>query len=107
MKQLSVGRLWFLRALVLPLIAHLAFSCPKEEPDIVVPTEPQPQQYGTPFDKVPDIADVQMYEVNPRVFSPQKNLDGITARLDSLRQLGVNVVWLMPIYPTGGEGSVG
>lgn len=107
MKQLSVGRLWFLRALVLPLIAYLAFSCPKEDPDIVVPTEPQPQQYGTPFDKVPDIADVQMYEVNPRVFSPQKNLDGITARLDSLRQLGVNVVWLMPIYPTGRERSVG
>jgi glycosidase len=69
--------------------------------------DPGPQQYGIPFDNVPAIADIQMYEVNPRVFSATKNIDGITARLDSLKALGINVVWLMPIYPTGQERSVG
>lgn len=97
------------RLLLLPFLILLGgglASCRKDEP-VKTDPEPQPQQYGTPFARVPDIADVQMYEVNPRVFSPQKNLDGITERLDSLKKLGINVVWLMPIYPTGRERSVG
>jgi glycosidase len=95
--------LWSLAAIV-----AIALACNKEKP-IAPPsdTEPAPQQYGTPFDKVPEIADIQMYEVNPRVFSPTKNLAGITARLDSLRKLGINVVWLMPIHQTGSVKSVG
>lgn len=91
-------------------IALMAIACQKEEPVAVVdPPEPElePQQYGAPFASVPDIADIQLYEVNPRVFSPKRNLDGITARLEALQQLGVNVVWLMPIYQTGSVKSVG
>jgi glycosidase len=85
-------------------------ACSKEDTMIAVDPpeqEPVPQQYGTPFNSVPAIADIQLYEVNPRVFSPEKNLDGISARLDDLQQLGVNVVWLMPIYQTGSVKSVG
>lgn len=107
MKQFFGQHRWLLGVLMLPLIGYLALSCRKDDPVIVDPVEPQPQQYGTPFSNVPGVADVQMYEVNPKVFSSQKNLDGITARLDSLKQLGVNVVWLMPIYPTGSDRSVG
>ncbi|MCB0641720.1 MAG: hypothetical protein KDC44_08780 [Phaeodactylibacter sp.] len=66
-----------------------------------------PQQYGTPFDQVPAIEDIAMYEVNPRVFSSSQNLQGITERLENIQQLGINVVWLMPIYQTGTERSVG
>lgn len=42
-----------------------------------------------------------IYEIFPRNFSPEGNFNGITARLDELKDLGVNVLWLMPIHPLG------
>ncbi len=42
-----------------------------------------------------------IYEVFPRDFSPSGDLNGVTAGLDRLRHLGVDVVWLMPIHPIG------
>lgn len=50
------------------------------------------------------------YEIFPRAFSPEGNFNGITARLDGLKSLGVNILWLMPIHPVGQEkkkGSIG
>jgi glycosidase len=60
-----------------------------------------PPQYGQPFADVPDAGDIIMYEVNVRAFSPSHDLAGVTARLDSIQSLGVNVIWLMPVYPVG------
>ena len=48
-----------------------------------------------------------LYEANPLVFSTTRDLAGVTARLDSIRDLGVNVLWLMPIYELGVLKSVG
>ena len=42
-----------------------------------------------------------IYEIYPRNFSPEGNFNGITARLDELKDLGVNILWLMPIHPLG------
>jgi glycosidase len=42
-----------------------------------------------------------VYEIFPRDFSAAGNLDGVTARLDELHDLGVNILWLMPIHPIG------
>ena len=50
---------------------------------------------------MPEVADVVMYQVNPRVFAPSNSLKAITARLDTIQDLGVNVLWIMPIYPIG------
>ena len=50
--------------------------------------------------------DVIMYEVNLRAFSSQGNLQGVISRLDNIKALGVNVIWLMPIYPIGTINSV-
>ena len=41
------------------------------------------------------------YEIFPRAFSPEGTLNGVTAQLDRLEKLGVNVLWLMPIHPIG------
>ncbi len=38
---------------------------------------------------------------SPRTFSPRGDLNGVTARLDDLQKLGVNVLWLMPLHPVG------
>ncbi len=47
------------------------------------------------------------YEVFPRDFSPAGDLNGVTAKLDRLQQLGVNVLWLMPIHPIGKTHRLG
>ncbi len=65
------------------------------------PTTPTPPQYGTPFAGVPDRQDAVIYQVNMRAISPSANFAGVTARLDSIKALGVNVIYPMPIYPVG------
>ncbi len=42
-----------------------------------------------------------VYEIFERNFSPTGDFNGITDRLDELKDLGVDVVWLMPINPIG------
>ena len=69
-------------------------------PPVVMPT-PTPAQYGTPFAGVPDRQDAVIYQVNMRAFSQSGNFAGVTARLDSIKAVGVNVLYLMPIYPVG------
>ncbi len=51
-----------------------------------------------------------VYEIFPPNFSEEGNFNAITARLDELKDLGVDILWLMPIHPTGEKmkkGSVG
>ena len=47
------------------------------------------------------VRDGVVYEIFPRNFSAEGNFNGITARLDDLKNLGVNILWLMPIHPLG------
>ena len=54
---------------------------------------------------VPEVADVVMYQVNPRVFAASNSFQAIIGRLDSIEDLGVNMLWIMPIYPIGEEKS--
>jgi len=42
-----------------------------------------------------------IYEIFPRSFSPEGDLNGITKKLDELQKLGVNILWLMPLNPVG------
>ena len=51
--------------------------------------------------EVPAPEDVVMYQVNPRVFAPEKSFNAVAQHLDSIKTLGTNVVWFMPIYPVG------
>jgi alpha-amylase len=53
------------------------------------------------------VRDGVVYEIYPRAFSSQGNFNGITARLDNLKDLGVNILWLMPIHPIGQEKKKG
>lgn len=47
--------------------------------------------------------DIVMYQVNPRVFAPNHSLKAVEGRIDSISALGVNVMWVMPIFPIGVE----
>jgi glycosidase len=87
-------------------ILFVQLSC-KDNNDVVVPLPDDSYvQYGTPFSDVPQIDDIVMYEVNLRAFSTGGTLQGVTNRLNHLKELGVNVIWLMPIHPIGEVRSV-
>lgn len=94
--------------LIVPFV--LTVSCSKG--DDAIPKKPvvvveEPSQYDVPFNNVPATAEIVMYEVNLWAFSEQGNLDGVKAKLDYLQDLGVNVVWLMPIYEIGELNGIG
>jgi glycosidase len=63
-------------------------------------------QYGKPFANIPETKDIIMYEVNLRAFSQSGDIPGVLERLDSIKALNVNVIWLMPIHPIGEIKSV-
>jgi glycosidase len=50
---------------------------------------------------MPAPATAVVYEVNLRAFSQAGDLASVTRNLPRLKSLGVNIVWLMPIYPVG------
>ncbi len=64
--------------------------------------DPKPKTAEQSF-QLPATDDIAMYQVNPRVFAPDHSLQAVAARIDSISQLGVNVMWVMPIYPIGIE----
>ena len=76
------------------------------DPAPIVVTYHDPAQYGTPYTNVPVTKDIVMYEVNLKTFTPV-GFQGVKARLDSIKALGVNVIWLMPTYPIGVLKGVG
>jgi cyclomaltodextrinase / maltogenic alpha-amylase / neopullulanase len=61
--------------------------------------------------KAPDwLRRAVVYEIFPRNFSQAGDFNAITARLDELKDLGVDILWLMPIHPIGEmhkKGSLG
>jgi glycosidase len=51
-----------------------------------------------------------IYEVYTRAFSPEGNFAALERRLPELKELGVDILWIMPIHPLGMEkrkGSLG
>src|SRR5437773_4334579 len=53
------------------------------------------------------VRDGIIYEIYPRDFSAAGNFNGITAQLERLKDLGVTILWLMPIHPIGQEKKKG
>ena len=48
-----------------------------------------------------------IYELNVRQFTPAGTFAAAEERLPALRDLGVDIVWLMPVHPIGVEGRKG
>ena len=63
------------------------------------------------YPELPDWArSAVLYELNIRQFSEEGNFQGVVAQLERLKNLGVDVIWLMPIHPIGQDrrkGSLG
>ena len=48
-----------------------------------------------------------LYELNVRQFTPEGTFAAARGRLPFLRSVGIDAIWLMPIYPIGVEGRKG
>lgn len=48
-----------------------------------------------------------LYQIFPRVFTKEGTFKGIHQKLDYIKQLGVDIIWLKPIYPIGLKGRKG
>ncbi len=48
-----------------------------------------------------------LYEMNVRQLTPEGTLKAAQTHLPFLRDLGIDAIWLMPIYPIGKEGRKG
>jgi cyclomaltodextrinase / maltogenic alpha-amylase / neopullulanase len=56
------------------------------------------------------VKDAVIYEIFPRQYSAKGDFNSITNDLDRLQNLGVTVLWIMPIHPIGklkAKGTVG
>ncbi|MGC9940299.1 MAG: alpha-amylase family glycosyl hydrolase [Verrucomicrobiota bacterium] len=63
---------------------------------------------GVPARSSPDwLRNGTIYEIFPRDFSAAGNLNGVITRLDELQQLGVDILWTMPIHPIGEKSRKG
>ena len=64
--------------------------------------------YGTPALKSADwVRDAVIYCVYLRSFSPEGNFEGLEKRLPALKDLGVTVLWLLPVNPVGEKNRKG
>lgn len=89
------------------LIISTLFSCKTSQPQIV---NLPPQGYH--FDKS-HLENAVIYEVNIRQYSPEGSFNAFTKDIPNLKELGVKVIWVMPIFPisqtkrkaTGGDDS--
>lgn len=48
-----------------------------------------------------------IYELNLYDFTSAGTLNAAAQRLPELRRLGIDIIWLMPIYPRGVQGKIG
>ena len=53
------------------------------------------------FAHVPWSHDTSIYEVNVRQYTPEGTLAAFERELPRLAQMGVGIVWLMPVQPIG------
>jgi len=61
----------------------------------------EPKQNGNGNDVVVLPNHEVIYELFVRQFSPQGNFAGVTKEIPRLKELGVDILWLMPIHPIG------
>ena len=80
--------------LLLALVLTANYSAVEQEPNDALASQPARSS--------PEwLKSGVIYQIFVRAFSPAGDLNGVTARLDDLHALNVNILWLMPIHPDG------
>src|SRR6202021_3380154 len=92
-------------ALALSLGAIALSVTSQAEPEKSAPAKPAPQSAGGASSEQNWWKNAVIYEIYPRSFQDSNgdgigDLKGITERLDYLKTLGVDAIWLSPVYPS-------
>lgn len=79
------------------LLGFLALASCKNEPEETVAVV-EAEQTIEPVSNE-SLESAVIYEANIRQYSPEGTFDAFTQDIPKLKELGVKVIWLMPIYP--------
>ena len=90
----------------LPLLL-LAVACKNKDNDTATGSDPYtPKPYVEL--KHPDWSkNATIYEVNVRQFTPEGTFKAFEAHLPRLKDMGIDIIWLMPIHPIGEKNRKG
>ena len=92
------------RLFIVGLILIFSFnSCGDDDNDPVTPPDNGGETETLPISKNNKV----IYEVNIRNYSSQGNFSGLEKDLPRLKELGIDILWLMPIHPIGEENRIG
>ncbi len=81
----------------------LLLYCQSPTPAPIVQNTAQPIAENA-LAPAPDwVAQAVLYECNVRQFSKEGNFNGVRKQLPRLKELGIDVLWVMPIHPIGLE----
>lgn len=70
--------------------------------------QPKPEKPGmTEVVSVDWIKNSTIYEVNIRQFTPEGTFDAFAEHLSRLKELGIDILWLMPVHPIGEKNRKG
>ena len=76
-------------------IVSLLFSCGNKKQEAATSVHPE------------WVYDATIYEVNTRQFTPEGTFNAFAAHLPRLKELGVNLLWFMPVQPIGEKDRKG
>lgn len=85
------------KLLTFVVIASIMMACKNEKKVEVEATEVETIEIEPVSDEMMEKAII--YEANIRQYSPEGTFDEFTKDIPQLKQLGVKVIWLMPIFP--------
>ena len=83
------------------IIAMGAIVSACDDDGMVMPANPDPAP------SVEAAGDMLIYEANPQFFASRKALDAVNARLDDIKSMGTNVLWIMPVCEPGEKKAFG
>ncbi|MBL7560179.1 alpha amylase C-terminal domain-containing protein [Olleya sp. YSTF-M6] len=101
-----------MKKLILSLAILSVFACKEEKKQEETKVVTEEKVAIQPI-SASDLETAVIYEANIRQYSPEGTFEAFTKDIPQLKQLGVKVIWLMPVFPisetkrkaTGGEDS--
>ena len=99
------------RASILTLLAALLIGCTGSRQGAVSPAANQPNPYQPmPYVKIkhPEWSkNAVIYQINTRQFTPEGTFRAAEKQLPRLKELGIDILWLMPIHKIGEKNRKG
>lgn len=91
---------YWLSILLIVIVVAFVVACQNnaEKPADTAITEPEKPTFEKP--RVPDWhKNATIYEVNTRHFTPEGTFNAFEAHLPRLKEMGIDILWFMPIHP--------